>query len=115
MTCRLFEYPDNDGRMHRGIACSRGKAPPCPFPAQPGPDRPDPSDGATPAAFRPGAPFRSARHGLGTVVGRVFVEELGRPTRIAVRFAGGKVVEYDLATVCASAGRFSPDPGAPFG
>lgn len=106
MTCRPFEYRDNAGNLVRGIMCSRGKAPPCPFPADPGPDPATPPDDATPAAFRVGAPFQSARWGAGSVVGRV----LGNPGRIAVRFAGGRIVEYDLATLCAAAGRFDPLP-----
>lgn len=109
MPCRFGSRLNPDGSVSRFIACTRGTSPPCPFPADPGPDRPTPSDDATPPAFRPGAPFRSARWGAGTVLGPV----VGDARRIAVRFAGGRVCQYDLATVCAAAAR--SDPPLPFG
>jgi hypothetical protein len=111
MPCRFGSRLNPDGSEVRFIACTRGAPPPCPFPADPGPDPVRGSSDATPHPFRPGAPFRSARHGAGTVLGPV----LGEAGRIAVRFAGGRVVSYDLATLPAARPP-SPDSGAlPFG
>jgi hypothetical protein len=97
MTCRPFEYRDKAGVLHRGIACSRGRTdpPPCPFPVDLSPSGGDLPSLPAGDPFASGAPFLSPRHGAGVVVGRV----LGDATRIAVRFAGGRVVSYDLATL----------------
>lgn len=108
MTCRLFDHLDPaTGRPVRGIACSRGAPPPCPFPADPGADPAPGPDDATPHAFRPGAPFPSPRYGTGTVLGPAPADR----GRLLVRFPGGRVVEYDLATLLADPRR---DP-LPFG